>query len=71
MKVYLESVSSVNLDKYSKVLNKFNAIYKYSYAVIEIQDLKELFELSKELERDLIIDHSDNSTMIIYDGFIE
>lgn len=74
MKVKIETVYQEELDHHKEVLDKYKAVYyvenKNHHAVIEINDLSELFSLSEQLELRIIV-RGLQKELIIYDDYIE
>jgi hypothetical protein len=73
MKIKIKRVWDGELDKYKGILDKYNASFEEDepFAIIQVNDVKELFSLAKELGRDLIIGHFYENQIDIYDDYIE
>ena len=63
MKVIIQRALGGRLNAYKEVLDRYKATYHISdeviinhYAIIEIEDLNQLFNLAKQLRWDLVID---------------
>ncbi|MGG0308401.1 hypothetical protein ABEY43_06695 [Priestia megaterium] len=76
MKIKIERALNGELDKYVKTLNKYNATYHEDdwglYALIELNDVSEIFTISEELNKNLmVISHRKEPRIRIYDDYME
>ena len=75
MKVKIKRVWGADIARYKIILDKHNASYvkedNESVAIVEIENLIELFSLAKELDEDLTIIHNGDNVVEIYDGYID
>lgn len=77
MKIKINRVDMKEISKYKKILDNYKASYgtdsnhgkTENFAVIEINELDELFKLTKELGYDLIISEFDND-ITIFDDYL-
>ena len=71
---YIDILEKYKLEKYVEIDTrkfKFTGIMeKIFYYYITLEKVEDLFEISKKLNENLIIDYNDNS-ITIYDGYVE
>lgn len=75
MEIKIERAWTGDLEKYKEVLERFKPVYKQEgqdhYALLEVKDLNDLFQIANELETDLIIRHYKENRVTIYDDYVE
>lgn len=75
MKCKIYRVYKGKLDDYKEILDKYNAEYyldeyNRNHALIKIEFVYDLIQLTKELEQEIII-NSDDGSLMIYDDYLE
>lgn len=71
MKIKLKRPWGEDIGYYSSVLDKYKISYGLDCVDIEINSIEELFTLSKELDKDLIVSSYGDNQVTIYDTYLE